>query len=143
MDDKRRTKIGQWVSLIVGIFSIVVAIIMAHSQIKSAYEWFNSFMGLVLGLLGGVFVLGFASKRANKYGAYGALIVSGIIMVWIKYFLPPTAVNYWAYSIISIVVSFISGYVISVLTGKEKAPKYTTIYDIPEILADQSWEKRH
>ncbi|HET1334718.1 TPA: sodium:solute symporter, partial [Streptococcus pneumoniae] len=58
MSDNRRTKIAQFVSLAVGLFSIGVSIVMAHSDIKSAYEWFNSFMGLVLGLLGGVFILG-------------------------------------------------------------------------------------
>ena len=144
MSDKRRTRIAQIVSLLVGIFSILVSIIMAHSDIKSAYEWFNGFMGLVLGLLGGVFVLGFVSKKANKYGAYAALIVATIVMVSIKYFLPADAVNYWAYSLISISVSLVTGYFVSLLTGnKVSAPKYTTIYDIPEILSDSSWEQRH
>ena len=104
-------KIAQFVSLAVGLFSIVVSIIMAHSDIKSAYEWFNSFMGLVLGLLGGVFILGFVSKKQINKGAYAALIVSTIVMVFIKYFLPPTAVSYWAYSLISISVSVVSGYI--------------------------------
>ncbi|EIQ82742.1 sodium:solute symporter [Streptococcus canis] len=144
MSDKRRTRIAQIVSLLVGIFSILVSIIMAHSDIKSAYEWFNGFMGLVLGLLGGVFVLGFISKKANKYGAYAALIVATIVMVSIKYFLPADAVNYWAYSLISISVSLVTGYLVSLLTGnKVSAPKYTTIHDIPEILSDSSWEQRH
>lgn len=144
MSEDRRTKIAQFVSLAVGLFSIVVSIIMAHSDIKSAYEWFNSFMGLVLGLLGGVFILGFVSKKANKQGAYAALIVSTIVMVFIKYFLPPTAVSYWAYSLISISVSVVSGYIVSVLTeNKVSAPKYTTIHDILEIKADSSWEVRH
>ena len=144
MSDDRRTKIAQFVSLAVGLFSIGVSIVMAHSDIKSAYEWFNSFMGLVLGLLGGVFILGFVSKKANKQGAYAALIVSTIVMVFIKYFLPPTAVSYWAYSLISISVSVVSGYIVSVLTeNKVSAPKYTTIHDITEIKADSSWEVRH
>src|SRR5699024_8110967 len=105
---------------------------------------FNGFMGLVLGILGGVFILGFVSKKANKHGAYAALIVSTIVMICVKYILPPEAVNYWAYSLISITVSLITGYIVSLLTGNNKvAPKYTTIHDIPEILADSSWEKRH
>lgn len=144
MSDKSRTKIAQFVSLLVGIFSIVVSIVMVHSDIKSAYEWFNGFMGLVLGILGGVFILGFVSKKANKQGAYAALIVSTIVMVCVKYILPPETVNYWAYSLISITVSLITGYIVSLLTGNNKvAPKYTTIHDIPEILSDSSWEKRH
>ncbi|PCF88442.1 sodium:solute symporter [Staphylococcus intermedius] len=144
MSDKVRTRIAQIVSLLVGIFSILVAIVMAHSDIKSAYEWFNGFMGLVLGLLGGIFILGFVSKKANKQGAYAALIVATIVMVCIKYVLPPEAVNYWAYSFISISVSLVVGYIVSLLTGnKVSAPQFTTIHDIPEILADKSWEKRH
>lgn len=144
MSDSVRTRIAQIVSLLVGIFSIVVAIVMAHSDIKSAYEWFNGFMGLVLGLLGGIFILGFVTKKANKQGAYAALIVATIVMVCIKYVLPPEAVNYWAYSFISISVSLVVGYVVSLLTGnKTSAPQFTTIHDIPEILADKSWEKRH
>ena len=46
---EKQTKIGQYVSLIVGIFSIVVAMVLANGGVKSAYEWFNGFMGLVLG----------------------------------------------------------------------------------------------
>ncbi|PWZ93326.1 sodium:solute symporter, partial [Staphylococcus pseudintermedius] len=105
---------------------------------------FNGFMGLVLGLLGGIFILGFVTKKANKQGAYAALIVATIVMVCIKYVLPPEAVNYWAYSFISISVSLVVGYVVSLLTGnKTSAPQFTTIHDIPEILADKSWAKRH
>ena len=65
-------------------------------------------------------------------------------MVFIKYFLPPTDVSYWAYSLISISVSVVSGYIVSVLTeNKISVPKYTTIHDISEIKADSSWEVRH
>lgn len=144
MSDDKKTKIARIVSLAVGIFSIVVSIIMAHSDIKSAYEWFNGFMGLVLGLLGGIFILGFVFKKANKQGAYAALIASTIVMVCVKYVLPPTAVNYWAYSFISITVSLVVGYVVSAITNKnQEAPKFTTIHDIPEIKSDSSWEVRH
>ena len=33
-----QTKIGQWVSLLVGIFSIVVAMVLANGGVTSAYE---------------------------------------------------------------------------------------------------------
>ena len=55
---EKETKIGQRVSLAVGIFSIVVAMVLANGGVKSAYEWFNGFMGLVLGILIGTFILG-------------------------------------------------------------------------------------
>ncbi|KAA9300142.1 MULTISPECIES: sodium:solute symporter [Aerococcus] len=145
LDDAKRTWIARWVSLGVGIFSIVISIILAHSEIVSAYEWFNSFMGLVLGVLGGVFILGAFSKRANKYGAYAALIVSSIVMICVKYVLPADTVSIWAYSLISIAVSLVVGYLVSLVfkTDQAQAPKYTTVYDIPEIKENADWMVRH
>jgi hypothetical protein len=143
LDDKKRTKIAQYVSLGVGVFSTVVSIVMAHTGITSAYVWFNGFMGLVLGVLGGIFILGIFTKRANLKGAYAAMIASSIVLLVIKYALPAEAVSIWAYSLISIVVSLIVGYVVSVLTGGKAAPENTTVYDIASIHADKSWEVRH
>lgn len=39
------------ISIIVGIISILIAMILSNSELKSSYEWFNSFMGLILGIL--------------------------------------------------------------------------------------------
>lgn len=139
MDDKRKTALARYISLGVGIFAIVISIIMAHSNIQSAYEFFNSFMGLILGVLGGTFALGIFTKKGNKYGAYAALISSSAVMVFIKYGLPAEAVSIWSYSMISIFVSLVVGYIVSLLVPvKTSAPKYTTVSDIPEIKADSS-----
>ena len=42
---EKQTKIAQYISLGVGIVSIAVSMVLANGEIKSAYEWFNSFMG--------------------------------------------------------------------------------------------------
>ncbi|MFR3754088.1 MAG: sodium:solute symporter family transporter [Enterocloster sp.] len=80
-----QTKIAQYVSLGVGIVAILVSMVLANGEIKSAYEWFNGFMGLVLGVLGGTFALGTFTKVANAKGAYVAFFVATITMVCIKY----------------------------------------------------------
>ena len=128
-----QTKIGQYVSLIVGIFSIVVSMVLANGGVKSAYEWFNGFMGLVLGILIGTFILGAFTKSANIFGAALAFIAASIVMVTIKYFVPAEAVSIWSYSLISIAVSLAVGLPASMIYRKVKgdtsvpAP-YTTIY---------------
>lgn len=81
---EKQTKIGQYVSLIVGIFSIVVAMVLANGGVKSAYEWFNGFMGLVLGILIGTFILGAFTKVANTFGATLAFIAASAVMIGIK-----------------------------------------------------------
>ena len=128
-----QTKIGQWVSLIVGIFSIVVAMVLANGGVKSAYEWFNGFMGLVLGILVGTFILGAFSKKANTFGATVAFIAATAVMIFIKYGPFSADVSIWVYSIISIAVSLIVGLPTSMIwtavTGKKEEPApHTTIY---------------
>ena len=130
---EKQTKIGQYVSLIVGVFSIVVAIVLANGGVKSAYEWFNGFMGLVLGILIGTFILGAFTKVANTFGATLAFIAASSVMIGIKYFAPAGAVSIWSYSIISIAVSLVVGIPASLIWRKIKGDKtqpapYTTIY---------------
>ena len=125
---ERQTKIAQYVSLGVGIFSIVVAIVLASGDIKSAYEWFNSFMGLVLGVLAGVFILGAFSKKADSKGAYAGFIASAIVVVYLKYFVPE--VTYWAYSLITIAICVVVGLIVSKFTNKDgkEAKSETTVF---------------
>lgn len=111
LSDARKTRIAQFISLGVGIVSIGVAILLASGNISSAYEWFNGFMGAVLGVLAGIFVLGMFYKKATKEGAMAALLASTIVVITLKYFL--TDVSIWSYSIITIGVSLIVGIIVS------------------------------
>ena len=118
MSFEKQTKIAQYVSLGVGIVAILVSMVLANGEIKSAYEWFNGFMGLVLGVLGGTFVLGVFTKVANTTGAFVAFGVSAVVMVVIKYTMP--GVSIWSYSIISIALSLIIGVPVSYISRKIK-----------------------
>ena len=132
MSFEKQTKIGQYVSLFVGIFSIVVAMILAGGGVTSAYEWFNGFMGLVLGILVGVFILGVFFRKANTCGAFAGFIASSIVMIIVKYTM--TDVSIWSYSLISIAVALAVGlpasWIYARVTGKTRpAPRYTVYSD--------------
>ncbi|WP_297712217.1 sodium:solute symporter [Clostridium sp.] len=116
IDNKSETKIARYISLGIGVITIIVSIMLANGKIKSVYEWFNSFMGLVLGVLAGVFVLGVINKSANKFGAYAGLITSSIIVIVLKY--SNSSISTWSYSLISIIVSVIIGSLISYITNR-------------------------
>lgn len=122
MSFKLQTRIAQFVSLGIGIVAILVAMILANGEIKSAYEWFNGFMGLVLGVLGGTFALGIFTKRSNTFGAVVAFAVASVLMIIIKYCFPEVSI--WSYSIISIGVSLIVGYPASLLYTAARGNKY-------------------
>ena len=127
MSEKKQTRLAQFISLGVGIISILVSMVLANGEIKSAYEWFNSFMGLVLGVLAGIFVLGAFSKKASKYGAYAGFIVSAILVIYLKY--TGSWISSWAYSLISIVVTFVVGSIVSMFAkNKEDLNIEATIF---------------
>lgn len=128
---EKQTKIAQYISLGVGIVAIGVSIILANGEIKSAYEWFNSFMGLVLGVLAGIFVLGAFCKKATKLGAYVGFAVSAILVVYLKYNVPE--VTSWAYSLVTITTSVVVGQIVSIIqlkfaNQKEEVKSEATIY---------------
>lgn len=129
---KLQTRIAKLISLLVGILAIIVAVVLANSDIKSSYEWFNGFMGLVLGVLGGTFVLGAFTKKTTNIGAYVAFFTSAIVVIFLKYNV--AGVSIWSYSIISIGVSLVVGYIASAIhraIAKDKIKSYdlrTTIF---------------
>ena len=122
---EKQTQIAKFVSLGVGIVSIIVAMILANGEIKSAYEWFNSFMGLVLGVLAGIFVLGVINRKATKLGAYAGFIISAIIVINLKYNHPE--VTSWSYSIVTIATSCVVGFVVSYIEEKVKSTKHNKL----------------
>ncbi|HIR88094.1 MAG TPA: sodium:solute symporter [Candidatus Fimimorpha faecalis] len=134
MSFKLQTRIAQFVSLGVGIFAIIVSILLANGGVDSAYEWFNSFMGLVLGILAGTFVLGCFTKVANSIGAYTAFVVASAVIIGVKYFnLFGPNVSIWSYSIITVAVSLVVGLPVSyisrkILRDKSVPAAHSTIY---------------
>lgn len=149
MSEKAQTRLAQFISLGVGIVAIAVSMILASGEIKSAYEWFNGFMGLVLGILIGIFVLGAFTKKATPIGAYTAFGVASAVMIFIKYF--PSikgianpamlklqeslkGISIWSYSLISIAICMVVGIVVSLIDRKVRGAKIpetdlaTTIY---------------
>ena len=126
MEMKKQTRIAQFISLGIGILSIVVAIVMAGSDIRSAYQWFNSFIGLALGALAGMFVLGAFCPKANAKGALLGFIVATAVVLYLKYFVP--SVSFWSYTLITIVISLIVGNLVSRITEPNyEAPAGTTV----------------
>ena len=126
MEMKKQTRIAQFISLGIGILSIVVAIVMAGSDIRSAYQWFNSFIGLALGALAGMFVLGAFCPKANAKGALLGFIVATAVVLYLKYFVP--SVSFWSYTLITIVISLVVGNLVSRLTEPDyEAPAGTTV----------------
>jgi cyclically-permuted mutarotase family protein len=77
-------RIARWSGIIVGIFGIGMAIILATWNIASLWDQFNSFLGLLTGGLGALFIMGIFFKRISGPAALIGTIAGMIVLLLIK-----------------------------------------------------------
>ena len=103
-------KIARWTTFIIGTLGILFAFFMATFDIKSLWDEFNKILGLILGSLGGVFLLGLMTKKANSKGVVFGIVFSFLIQILISQF---QIVHLLLYSATGVMSCFISGYIAS------------------------------
>jgi solute:Na+ symporter, SSS family len=73
------------ITILIGIGGTSLALWMATMGIPSLWDQFNMLIGLFAGGLGGIFLIGILSQRANAQGAILGFIGSAIVQVVIRY----------------------------------------------------------
>ncbi|MBX2872229.1 MAG: sodium:solute symporter [Saprospiraceae bacterium] len=118
--------VGRWATLVIGIAGICFALLFATLNIKSIWDEFLKIIGLITGGLGGVFLLGIVSRRANGVGAFIGLLVSGVVQYFITLYQP---IHFLLYTASGFLSCLVIGYLVSLLFPKHnKSIKGLTIY---------------
>jgi len=94
------------------VMGILFALFMATADIKSLWDQFNEILGLIFGSLGGVFMLGLLTKKANTKGVLIGIVVSFTIQLIISF---QQSVHLLMYAATGMISCFISGYFGSLL----------------------------
>lgn len=108
-------KLARKATLIIGILGTLFAFMMATMDITSLWDEFQRVLGLVIGSLGGVFLLGIFTKRANSIGVLIGIAVSIIIQISVGIYEPVHLVMFSATGVIS---CFLVGYFASLFFKK-------------------------
>jgi Na+/proline symporter len=112
-EDRSYLRSAQLVVIIAGIAGTGIAVVMAKSQIESAFATFNTMIGLTAGSLGGLFALGIFTRRANSRGAFmGALAGFACVLAMQWWKLPISGL---LYASIGFCVCFLVGIIASYL----------------------------
>jgi SSS family transporter len=121
-------KAAKTATLVSGTIGIAFAFMMATWEIQSLWDEFNKILGLVLGSMGGLFMLGMLTSKTN---ATGALIgISGSIMIQL-FVIQHQSVHLLLYTATGFLSCFIIGYIASrFIPGSGKEVKHLTIYGI-------------
>ena len=97
-----------------GVAGTLLGLLFVNPEIKSLFDAFIKVIGLFMGVLGGLFVLGAMTRRANGFGALtGALCGTAVMFSLWRY----TAVTGYLYTFSGIVSCCLIGYLASLLTA--------------------------
>lgn len=110
-------KLARIITVILGGFGTVAALLISIYDIKSIWDCFSLFIGPFVGSLCGFFILGVFTKRANTFGAFLGVFAAVVTTYFLQF---RTELHFFMYGTIGLLVSFITGYVASIITGGNK-----------------------
>lgn len=127
--DRKQVRIAQISGVIVGVLGTYLAIVLSQMEVKSFFDEFNTFIGLLTSGLGGLFAISIFMPRVRGYAALASLLASVAFLLWLQSNSP---VNFMMYGLIGIVSSMALAYVFSFIFP-EKAKN----------LAGLTWSQRN
>ena len=110
-------RVAKICTLILGVISISFAFMMATWNVQSLWDEFNKILGIILGSMGGLFLLGMLTKRANSFGALCGMIGSFAIQF---IFLQNQTIHLLLFTATGFVSCFVIGYLTSFLATTKK-----------------------
>jgi len=121
-------KVARVATLITGLAGTLFALLIATWNIQSLWDEFNKLVGLIIGGLGGLFLLGILTSRANAPGALIGIVASMIVQILANNY---HLVHLLMYTATGVVSCFVFGWLGSLcFPGKTKEIDGLTIYTI-------------
>lgn len=102
------------ISVVAGVSGTGLGLCFVNPEIRSLFDAFMQVIGLFMGVLGGLFVLGVLTRRANARGALVGATVGALTMYSLWRWTP---VQGYLYSAVGLVTCVLTGYAFSLLTG--------------------------
>ncbi len=115
--DSRRLWVARISGIVSGGLGILLALLMATWNILSLFDYFNVILGLLVGGLGGVFVMAIFFPRINSAGAIIGFVLSFVILIIIKLY---SSVSFLLYGFLGITISVLIAYIVSRFTPREE-----------------------
>ncbi len=127
--DAQCLRAARGTTITVGVIGILVALLLARTDIRSAYETFIQILGLFGGVLSGLFVLGIFTRSATGAGAIAGALISAAVLFAIRWQQP---LQVFAYAPIGLLTCVTSGWLLSlILPSKRRGLSGLTYFDLP------------
>ncbi|QDV61406.1 putative transporter [Crateriforma conspicua] len=108
---------ARWCTFLIGVVGTLLGLVFVNPEIKSLFDTFLRVIGLFMGVLGGLFVLGALTRRANATGAMIGALVGATVMFCLWRF---TQVNGFLYTATGITSCVVVGMISSLAFGRPR-----------------------
>ncbi len=113
----------------IGVAGTLIGLLFVNPDIKSLFDQFLMVIGVFMGVLGGLFVLGALTRRANSVGALVGATIGATVMICLWKF---RLVNGYLFTAVGITSCFVTGYLASLVIPAEKTDLAgLTVYTLP------------
>jgi solute:Na+ symporter, SSS family len=113
----QRMRMARWSGIVVGVFGVGMALILATWNIASLWDQFNTFLGLLTGVLGALFIMGIFIPRI---GAPAALIGAACGFIILLVVNNSTTISFLLFGFIGIASSVIIALMVSLVIPNRK-----------------------
>ena len=113
--DSTRLRVARSVVVVLGSVGICLAAWIAATEMKSAFDAFNTFIGMALGPVGGMFFLGVFVKRASGPAALVGAVAGFLVVLCIHFMRQAGAVDLWP--VLNGLISFLVTVVVGAVAG--------------------------
>ena len=114
LSGESQLRLARILTVIFGLFGTVTAVMMATYDIKSLWDLVSRMVGLFIGGLGGLFMLGAFTRKANATGVLAGAAVSCVAIFCVQEY---TSLHFFVFGTFSLAAACLVGYIVSLLTG--------------------------
>lgn len=126
--EKKWLQLARLFTVLFGGLGTLLALIFASSDIKSLLDQFFAIIGLFGGALGGMFLLGMFTRKANAAGAVSGALIGALTLFLVSRF---TDTHVYLYAAIGMGSTLISGWILSwIIPSQKKNISGLTVYDL-------------
>lgn len=124
--DHQCLNVARIATVALGVLGCAFALYIAHVPNAVIYDLFNEYLGLLVGGLGGLFMMGIFTRRINGASALVAFLIALVVVVCIKKFTPLSS---YMYGLVTLGTSVASGLLLSFILGKPENVRGLTLWD--------------
>jgi SSS family transporter len=142
MTDRGTVVLGRYLTALVGLAGTVTALYLSQVDVGSIWDLAQMVINVIGNGIVGFFALGLLTRRAHQTGSMLGVVCGFSTILYLQ---NTTYISFWAFSFIGTVVTFVTGYIFSLIIpgGQGKDVSGLTVYSLSQARPENEAAAEH